>query len=246
MGGGVGAGGTGSGLECVISVLQLRRTERVDLFSTVSPSGFPRLSSPHVRAATSCSRSLSPTGVGAARNVNRAAARPFPSALQGLRRFPPDGAGPTWATYEQKGTAGTPSRVAVAWKARARAPTMSLPRVPARRWCARRRTAVYGVHRAVRDAPHGRVVLVRHRSSVLTVAPDLRCGVPRHRGGYSLVLWTARAAQLRAGTACGLRSVRVPGTGAEASVPSSTMRFPASTCTTLGTNARASASSTCA
>lgn len=49
-----------------------------------------------------------------------------------------------------------------------------------------------------------------------------------------------------AGTACGLRAVSLPGTGADASEPSSTIRLAASTWTTRGTSERASASSTCA
>lgn len=55
-----------------------------------------------------------------------------------------------------------------------------------------------------------------------------------------------RPLQRPAGTACGLRAVSVPGTGAEVSAPSATIRFPASTWTTRGTRVRASASSTCA
>ncbi len=91
-------------------------------------------------------------------------------------------------------------------------------------------------------APTGRC---RHgRRQAAGVPPIPRSPTAKTRGGSSRGDQAAARQPRAAGTACGLRAVSVPGTGADASEPSSTIRFAASTCTTRGTNARASASST--
>lgn len=79
--------------------------------------------------------------------------------------------------------------------------------------------------------------------------PGRRPAWPRHRtapppNGPAGGRGGGRSPQRADGTAWGLRAVSPPGTGAEASEPSSTMRLAASTWTTRGTSARASASST--